>query len=147
MTHAQPAFNSQPYSIQLRDAGFNQKQSQVLLPIIEQQELTKHDMNQLETKFDKFQLEVAHELKEVRRDIQDLRQEVKRDIQDLRQETQGDIHDLRQEIRRDLKELRTELKTDHKQLATDLLIKLGGLMVLLLTLFSGLLGLFIKFLH
>lgn len=125
MKHAHRIFNSQPYAIQLQDAGFNTKQSQTLLSVIEQQQLMKHDMDQLESKFDKFQLEVTHEFKEVRRDIKE----------------------LRQEVRRDIKELQTEFKTENKQLASGLLIKLGALMVLLLTLFSGLLGLFIKFLN
>lgn len=121
MKHAHRRFNSQPYAIQLQDAGFNAKQSQALLSVIEQQQLMKQDMEQLETKLDKFQLEVTHEFKEIRRDIKELREEVKRDIK--------------------------ELRSEFKQLATDLLIKLGGLMVLLLTAFSGLLGFFIKFLH
>lgn len=125
MKHAHRTFNSQPYVIQLQDAGFNPKQSQALLSVIEQQQLMKHDMDQLESKFDKFQFDVTHEFKEVRRDIKE----------------------LRQEVRRDIKELQTEFKTENQQLATGLLIKLGALMVLLLTLFSGLLGLFIKFLH
>jgi len=132
MKHAQPAFNSLPYVVQLRDAGFNEKQSQVLLPIIEQQELKKHDMDQLETKFNKFQLEVTHEFKEVRRDIQELRQEVQHEFK---------------EVRCDIKALRTEFKTENKQLATGLVIKLGVPMVLLLSLFSGFLGAFIKLAH
>ena len=89
-------------------------------------------MDQLETKFNKFQLEVTHEFKEVRRDIQELRQEVQHEFK---------------EVRCDIKALRTEFKTENKQLATGLVIKLGVPMVLLLSLFSGFLGAFIKLAH
>ena len=68
--------------------------------------------------------EIKTDIRDMRKDIRDLREEMKTDIQDLREEMKTDIQDLREEMKTDIHDVRKQMKTDihdvRKQMKTDI---------------------------
>jgi hypothetical protein len=166
MHRIHPKFDSLSYLIELKKAGFTEKQailqSETLLSVVEQQLLTKEDMNQLEVKLDKIELSLRHDIQEFRREfkselkyeVRGLRHEngelgasLRHELKELATELRHEMKEMEAGLRHEMQELETRLRHEMKEMETRIIFKLGALMILLFRLFGGFLGILIKLMH
>ena len=105
-------FSSAEYIRELRTSGFSQEQSETISKGFEN---IRKDMNQLATKED---------LRELKKETQNLRKELHEGINGVRTELNGNINGLRTELHESINGLRTEFKNDLKNIKDEIFAKM-----------------------
>ena len=113
------AFDTHDFVKRLTEVGMPEAQAEILAE--EQSRLIKE---RLATKQDLKAMEVA--IMELKRDIKELEDRLKRDMMGLKR----DLKEAEGGLKRDLREAEDRLRRDLKEMEQKLTIKLGGIMVI-----------------
>ena len=122
-------FDTLSYAKRLQAAGFTQEQAEVqaetFLAIVQEQLVSKRDLKELEVK------------------IEDINKELVMKIENARKELVVKIENLRKELVVKIENVRKELKVEMELLRRDLKIWFGSMLVVTVTILSGMMALIV----
>ena len=140
-------FDTLSYAKKLQAAGFTPEQAEVqaetFLAIVQEQLVNKRDLKEVEKEL-KIEIEnVRKELKEVEKELKIEIENVRKELKEVEKELKIEIENVRKELKIEIENVRKEMRINSELLLRDLKIWFGGMLVIAVTLLSGMMTLIV----